>query len=439
MRTYEDIGIQIPQVYLPRKGVNMTKWAVIACDQFTSQPEYWRKVEKIVGDAPSTLHLTLPEIYLERPGEEVRIQSIQAKMRTVLEDKILVPHEGMVYVERHTGKRLRRGLMVCLDLECYDYTRDSCSLIRATEGTIIERLPPRMKIRTGAMLEIPHILVLIDDPEGTVIEPISESIEKKQKLYDFKLMMDSGRLRGYSVSNSQEEGIVAALRHLARPDIFSTRYGLEAGKPVLLYAMGDGNHSLATAKAIWERTKPQAGLDHPSRYALVELENVHDEGLVFEPIHRVLFSIRKDLLVSLRNHFQDLVYNPVANEAELVRLVDEQNGPDQLVGLAGGGEGRSFGVLEIKHPTSNLPVGTLQAFLDVFMKENGADRLDYVHGEEVVCRLGTKPGNAGFYVPGMNKSDLFRTVLLDGALPRKTFSMGEAKEKRFYVEARKIV
>jgi hypothetical protein len=252
-------------------------------------------------------------------------------------------------------------------------------------------------------------------------------------------MMDSGRLRGYSVSISQEEGIIAALRHLARPEVFSSRYGLEAGKPVLLYAMGDGNHSLATAKAIWERTKPQAGLDHPSRYALVELENVHDEGLVFEPIHRDLFGIRKALLVSLRNHFRDLAYNPVANEAELVRIVDEQNGADHLVGLAGDGEGRSFGVVEIKHPTSNLPVGTLQAFLDVFMKENGADRLDYVHGEDVVCHLGMKPGNAGFYVPGMNKSDLFRTVLLDGALPRKTFSMGEAKEKRFYVEARKIV
>jgi hypothetical protein len=439
MKTCEDIGIQIPQIYLPKKGTNLTKWAVIACDQFTSQPEYWQKVETLVGDKPSTYNLILPEVYLEKPGEEARIKFIQDKMRYYLENGILEPREGLIYVERMVGGKTRRGLVLCLDLECYDYTRGSSSLIRATEGTIIERLPPRMKIRTGAVLELPHILVLIDDPGRTVLEPLGAGKAGMKKLYDFELMLGSGHLSGYAVDEALEAQIVGALRELARPEAFAARYGIGQDKPVLLFAMGDGNHSLATAKAVWERMKPEVGLDHPARYALVELENVHDEGLEFEPIHRLLIGLRKDIFASMRQYYGTINHVPVESAEEMMRRVDKQKGDSHLVGLVVGGDEKPFGVVEITHPTSNLPVGTLQTFLDVFMNENGADKLDYVHGEDVICSLGSKAGNAGFYVPGMNKSDLFKTVILDGALPRKTFSMGEAEEKRFYMEARKIV
>ncbi len=438
MKTFDDIGIQIPKIFLPKKGTNLTKWAVIACDQFTSEPEYWQEVEKIVGKAPSTYNVVLPEVFLEKPGEAGRIQTIQATMREYLEKGILQPRDGLIYVERTTHGRTRRGIVLCLDLERYDFTKGSTSLIRATEGTIVERLPPRMRIRTGAALELPHILVLIDDPERTVIEPVGKAEGGLEKIYDFDLMLGSGHLTGYAVDEAVEAQVVASLRELAKPEVFAAKYGISPDKPVLLFAMGDGNHSLATAKAVWERMKPEVGLDHPARYALIELENVHDEGLKFEPIHRVLFGLKKDIFASLKAHFgSDHSFTPVASAGEMVKAVDVAKGPRHVIGLVGGG--REFGILEIARPSSNLPVGTLQAFLDVFMKENGADKIDYVHGNEIVCKLGAQPGNAGFYVPGMDKSDLFKTVILDGALPRKTFSMGEAREKRFYMEARKII
>jgi hypothetical protein len=436
MKTYPDIGIQIPQIYLPKPGTDLNKWAVIACDQFTSQPEYWQKVEKLIGDSPSTLNLTFPEVYLEKPGEADRIKSIQSGMRQVLEGGVLQSREGLIYVERTIDGRTRKGLMLALDLECYDFTKGSSSLIRATEGTIVERLPPRMKIREGAALEFPHILVLIDDPNQTVIEPLQAAKAKLEKLYDFDLMFDSGHLAGYAVSSELEDGVVAALRSLAQPGVFAEKYGVK-DQPVLLFAMGDGNHSLATAKAIWEKVKSTVGMDHPARYALVEIGNVHDEALEFEPIHRVLFNLKKDILSSMLAHFGvGYGYLPVANAKEMVKRVDAATGDKQVIGVIGGG--KPFGVIQIAKATSNLPVGTLQTFLDAFMKSNGAEKIDYVHGAKVTVELGSQPENIGFYLPGMDKSDLFKTVILDGALPRKTFSMGEAREKRFYMEARKI-
>lgn len=437
MKIISDIGIQIPQVYLPKAGTDLTKWAVIACDQFTSEPEYWRDVEKIVGDAPSTLNLTFPEVYLEKPGGEERIQRIQATMRKYMDEGIFQPHDGLIYVERSVAGKTRKGVVLCLDLECYDYNKGSTSLIRATEGTIVDRLPPRIKIRQDAMMELPHILVLIDDPNGTVIEPLGKAKSKFEKLYDFELMLNSGHLTGYAVNAEFENKIVEALRGLAKPETFAAKYGIGKDQPVLLFAMGDGNHSLATAKAIWEKVKPQVGMDHPSRYALVEIENVHDEGLEFEPIHRVLFNVKKDLFAALEKTLgANLKYTPVPSADEMVKRVDSAKGEKQAIGLVGGG--KKFSVIEIAHPSSNLPVGTIQAFLDVFMKDGGAEKIDYVHGTDVVERLALQSGNAGFYLPGMRKSDLFKTVILDGALPRKTFSMGEAREKRFYMEARKI-
>ncbi len=437
MKIISDIGIQIPEVYLPKAGTDLKKWAVIACDQFTSEPEYWQNVEKFVGDAPSTLNLTFAEVHLEKLGEEERIKSIQSAMRKYMDEKILEPRDGLIYVERAIGGKTRKGIILCLDLECYDYNKGSSSLIRATEGTIVDRLPPRMKIRQGAAMELPHILVLIDDPNRTVIEPLTSVKSKLEKIYDFDLMLDSGHLTGYAVSEEFENHVVEALQSLANPKTFAAKYGLDKDEPVLLFAMGDGNHSLATAKAIWEKMKPQVGMDHPSRYALVEIENVHDEGLEFEPIHRVLFNLKKDIFVELKKTFgENFVYSEVANADEMVRRVDSAEGEKQAIGLVGGG--RKFGVIEIANPASNLAVGTIQSFLDVFLKDGGAEKLDYVHGADVVERLALQPGNAGFYLAGMNKSELFRTVILDGALPRKTFSMGEAREKRFYMEARKI-
>jgi len=443
MKIISDIGIQIPTVYLPKPGVDPHKWAVIACDQFTSEPEYWNDVEKIVGDAPSTFRLTFPEVFLEGENGEERIQNIQAAMKKYMEEGIFQPHDGFVYVERTTPHgKTRKGLMLCLDLEAYDYNKGSSSLIRATEGTIVDRLPPRIKIREGAMLEFPHILVLIDDPNKTVIEPLEAAKSQFEKLYDFDLMLGSGHLAGYSVPSTGsglnfENQVIEALRGLAKPETFASKYDLDSNLPILLFAMGDGNHSLATAKAIWEKIKAEVGMDHPARYALVEIENVHDEALEFEPIHRVVFGLKKDVFAEMSAYFgANYKYTPVASGAEMTQRVDNADGENQLIGVVGGGQ--QFGVVEISNPPTNLAVGTIQSFIDPFVKNGGAEKIDYVHGEDVVERLSLQNGNVGFYLAGMYKNQLFKTVILDGALPRKTFSMGEAKEKRFYMEARKI-
>jgi len=430
--------LQIPQVYLPKPGTDFTRWSVIACDQFTSQPDYWDKVESTVGDAASTLRLTLPEIYLEDSDISNRIEGVQSTMRRYLDEGIVQPIDGMIYVERTVSGKTRKGLVVALDLECYDYSKGSTSLIRATEGTIVDRLPPRMMIRENALLELPHILVLIDDPENSVIGPIAESKTKLEKTYDFELMLGSGHLAGYKVNHSSLiEKTISALRTLAQPDRFSAKYGVPSDTPVLLYAMGDGNHSLATAKAIWEKIKSNVGMDHPARYALVEIENVHDEALEFEPIHRVLFGVEQDFRTRLESAFPGDVHSTaVADADEMFKQVDNSDSQRQKIGLVFGRD--EFSVVEFIQPSSNLAVGTIQPFIDAFLKEGGAEKIDYVHGAGVTVRLGSQDGNLGIYLPGMHKNELFKTVILDGALPRKTFSMGEAHEKRFYMEARKI-
>ena len=439
MKTFDDIGVCIPEILLPREGTDLGRWAVIACDQFTSEPEYWRSVRELVGEAPSTLNMVLPEIELEAPGKEDRIRRIQQSMHKYLHSGLLESREGIIYVERRVDGRKRKGLLLCLDLERYDYARGSKSLIRATEGTIVDRLPPRMAIREGAALEVPHILVLIDDPDRTVIEPIQATPAGRELLYDFELMLGSGHLSGFALREQAQAGAIAALRKLARPEVFRLKYDLQGSPPVLLFAMGDGNHSLATAKAIWERTKLQLGMNHPARYALVEVENVHDDGLEFEPIHRVLFGIRSDFTAALRQHFGDAVrVESAASFREMVNAVNAGAGKAQIVGFVNGEGHQAHGLCEFTKPGSNLAVGSLQGFLDGFLERGGAEKLDYVHGSDVVERLGSQPGNMGFYLPRMSKSSLFQTVILDGALPRKTFSMGEAREKRFYMEARKI-
>jgi len=436
MKSFSDIGVQAPVVYLPAPGVDLHKWAVIACDQFTAEPEYWQQVEQLVGAAPSTLNLIFPEVYLGKPGESERIAAIGQAMKDDLINGVLVPHEGMVYVQRRVGGQTRHGLMLCLDLECYDYRAGSASLIRATEGTIVDRLPPRIKIREQAALELPHILVLIDDPTHSVIEPLTAAKATFEPLYDTELMQGGGHLAGFAVAQAAQQRVADALRELARPTNFAARYGVNEKCPVLLFAMGDGNHSLATAKAIWERNKAQVGMDHPSRYALVEVENVHDDALQFEAIHRVLFGLKKDVLAELKSAFGDAFsFDHMPTASALQARVDAHEGASQVIGLI---SGEQFGVIELTQPTFNLPVGTLQNFLDAFLQGGGAQSIDYVHGADVLTRLGQHPGNAGFYLAGMHKSELFKTVILEGALPRKTFSLGQAHEKRYYMEARCI-
>jgi len=444
MRVYESICLGIPRILLPKAGCDLAKWAVIACDQFTSEREYWRKVADFVGDAPSTLNLIFPEVYLNDPDKEERIARIREHMNRYLKQDIYSEAEGLVYVERRTGDHIRKGLVACLDLDRYDFRKGSTSLIRATEGTILERIPPRVKIREGAPIELPHIMVLIDDSENSVIGPLTKNKDRLKKLYDFELMMRSGRVAGFRVEDAVlENGILNSLKALGDAGAFVKKYGLSPGTPVLLYAMGDGNHSLATAKTIWEKTKEKATdkakvMRSPLRYALVELVNLHDEALIFEPIHRVLFELAggRDLIEEMKAFYPaGCRYSVVGSLESMKASVDGRAGTPHRIGII---TETGFGVIEIAKSDSNLPVGTLQNFLDVFMKNKGAREIDYVHGTEAAVALGRKSGNMGLYLPAMNKKDLFKTVILDGALPRKTFSMGEAWEKRFYLEARKL-
>ena len=435
MRTHPSIALGVPEVLLPAPGNDLHKWAVIACDQYTSEPEYWEKVAAIVGDAPSTLHLTYPEVFLAEPNPELRIARIRETMRRYLEAKLFVETTGFIYLERTLGKHVRRGLMACLDLEQYDFAKGSTSPIRATEGTILDRIPPRVKIREGATIELPHIMVLLDDPGDTVIGPLRD---RGKPLYDVELMLGSGHVRGRLIDDpALEAGVVRAIEALASPAEFARKCAVPEGTPVLLHAMGDGNHSLATAKTIWEAAKKAgATLDSKLRYALVELVNLHDESLVFEPIHRVLFEEKRPLLEALREAFGARCrVTAAASFAAMRERVDTQSGAHAFGVVQASG----CAVVEIATPTSTLAVGTLQTFLDQHMKNGGAKELDYVHGDEAVTTLGSKHGNVGIYLPGMKKEDLFRTVVLDGALPRKTFSMGEAYEKRFYLEGRRLV
>lgn len=435
-----NIGICVPELMMPGKKVDLTKWACVACDQYTSQPDYWNSVEQIVGDAPSTLRLMLPEIYLEKPGEAERIVAIRKAMNDYMADGTLENRgEGFVFTRRTVDGKVRNGLVVALDLECYDYSKGSTTLIRATEGTIVERIPPRLKIRDGAPLELPHILVLIDDDKKSVIEPIAEKLDKIEQLYDFDLMMNGGHVEGWLVN---DEGMVTDVINALTALVDPNKYGTEM--PPLLFAMGDGNHSFATAKANWEKCKAELTeeerKDHPARYALVELENVHDDGIVFEPIHRVVFNVnvpefldRLKAKLAEQNGDCEIDFYACENCMAKAKAAIPEGAHVVPVVIEG-----KEGLIVVKHPAAQLEVGTLQNALDVLLKETPGASIDYIHGADVVRELGSKENNIGFLLPPMQKSAFFRTVVFDGALPRKTFSMGEAHEKRYYLECRKI-
>ncbi len=432
-----DIGFRLPHLCLPGAGIDLHKWAVVACDQYTAEPEYWREVAATVGDDPSTLHLIFPEVYLEAADAPQRIQDIQQTMRRYLQQGLLREHAGSVLVERRTGEHTRRGLMLELDLEHYDFSATSTSLIRPTEGTIVARLAPRIAVRREAELELPHVLVLIDDPQCTVIEPLARAIDRSKPLYDMELMQRGGHLAGHAVPAALAEQAMAALRALADPQAFAQRYGVPAGTPPMLFAMGDGNHSLATAKAIWEQIKGSVGMGHPSRYALVEVENIHDPALAFEPIHRLLFGVTADVRQALQRVFGAAVRceDVASGEVMRQRVSAGRNGVHS-VGLIG--PGARFSVVEIDLAAASLAVAAVQSFVDTLIEQGGAAQVDYVHGDDVLQRLAVGQGCIGFHVPTVSKSELLRRVVHQGPLPRKTFSMGEAHEKRFYVEARRI-
>ncbi|MDH5541241.1 MAG: DUF1015 domain-containing protein, partial [Rhizobacter sp.] len=353
MSTDKPAGFRLPHLLLPRPGIDLKKWAVVACDQYTAEPEVWQRIEEQVGDAPSTLHLIYPEVYLGSPDTPARVQRIQGSMRRYLADGVLREHEGPVYVERTVGGRTRRGLMLELDLEHYDYSAASASLIRPTEGTMVERLAPRIEVRRGAALELPHILVLIDDPAHTVIEPIGAARETMEQLYDTELMQGGGHVAGHAVGTAQAARAVQALAALADPQAFAAHYRVPEGTPVMLFAMGDGNHSLATAKAIWDRLRATVGPDHPSRHALVEVVNIHDPALDFAPIHRLLFGVTGDLRRALAEAFgsrlQCTDMPSAAAMRERVQALATQ-GACHAVGLIG--PGARFGVIEIADPPS---------------------------------------------------------------------------------------
>ncbi len=401
---FEKFGFYPADILLP-KNCDMNKWAVVACDQYTSQPDYWNRVEKHTENAPSTLNLVFPEIFLA-DDNSARIEKINANMNEYINNGLFNTFENtFIYVQRNINGNIREGLVGIIDLENYDYSQTSKALVRATEGTVQERIPPRVKIRENAPLELPHVMLLIDDDKNLVFS----SLEKGEKVYDFDLMENSGNVKGFLVKPTKE-----------LEDAFNALYE-KGGENPLLFAVGDGNHSLATAKACYENIKKTCDGDLtklPARYALVEVVNIHSNALEFEPIHRVLFDINPDHLLSELKKY----YN-----------ISETEGEQKIIYCIKDVEKELY----ITNPSNELAVGSLQKFLDFYLKEFGG-KIDYIHGDDVVKELSMKDNSIGFILDAMEKSDLFRGVSKDGPLPRKTFSMGEAWEKRFYIEARKI-
>ena len=416
-KCFGEADILLPDV----NKTSFEKWSVVACDQFTSEVEYWHKAEEIVGDSPSTLNMILPEVYLEETLN--RIPKINATMEEYAKDLLVSYPDAMIYVERtQSDSTVRRGVVMTVDLEAYDYTKGADSLIRATEATVVERIPPRVAIRRNASLELPHIMMLIDDPDRTVIEPL-EMGKCGEIVYDFELMLDGGHIKGALIDDTHKTAIADALLSLVTPENMEKKYG-SADLAPLLFAVGDGNHSLASAKAAYEEIKVKLGAaaeNHPARYALVEVVNIHDEALKFEPIYRIV---------------EDFDFEGMLYELKDYSMALSGNAKKQRIEIVVGGEIR--GEIVVEYPEQQLAVGTLQTFLDNYLKIHTHAKIDYIHGEDSVRELTKKMNTVGFLFDGMEKSELFKTVIFDGALPRKTFSMGHAVDKRYYLECRKI-
>ncbi len=403
MRIFQSADILLP------KGIDFQKWAVIACDQFTSQPEYWQKVRETVGDAPSALNLILPEVYLDRAREY--LPNIHRKMREYLQEGLFRRYSDVfVYVERTLmNGQIRKGIVGAVDLECYDYAPGSRSVVRASEKTVVRRLPPRMAIRRGAPLELPHVLLLCDDETRQLIEPFSALKARLPKLYDFDLMLGGGHVAGYLVSGDVSVAFQKSVQeYCAR----KTEFYRERGQDPVLFAVGDGNHSLAAAKACYEEAKTSSRSESSPRYALVELESVHDRAIEFLPIHRLVTGV-----------------NPTGLLEALNRSCGVQDGiPVRWI------SGKKEGTVLMNPEQGTLAVGILQRFLDEYQANYGGE-IDYIHGDQALADLAGKNDSVGFLLPPVDKADFFRSMAADGILPQKTFSMGNAEEKRYYIEA----
>lgn len=424
------LGIKSADILLPREGIDLKKWATVACDQYTSEPEYWLDVEKIVADSPSTFRITFPEVYLEKEGKNERIRNIVKTMEDYIEEGVFTEYkDSFILVKRTCDGKSRYGLMAALDLDQYDYSKDSRSLIRATEGTILERIPPRKEIRKDAPLELPHIMVLISDEKRSVIEPLKDKMDSLKRIYSTELMKDGGYLEGYLIDSDEDKEMI----YQAFESLYSA---LDKNNP-LLFAMGDGNHSLATAKSCWEDMKKglseEERKDSKARYALVEIENIYDEALLFEPIHRVFFNLSMDEFEKeVLKYAKGMTYH---REKSIEDMVERINSRDGLVfGLSVNNELYS---LEVKGSRNFLSASLMQSVIDS-LKERNACQIDYIHGIDVTVRLSNEGNNIGIILPDVDKSSFFETVIKEGSFPRKTFSIGHANEKRYYMEARRI-
>jgi len=419
LRTISELGLAVPDILLPQQGTDLKKWAVIACDQYTSEPDYWEKVSNEAGDSPSTLNLVLPEVYLGTDKETGKLDSIAGTARQYLDDGILQsPGTGFILTDRATALHpSRKGLMAAVDLEGYSFEPGNKNICRATEGTVLSRIPPRVRIRANSPLELPHIMILIDDPEGLTIEKAFEmaAAEGLKPLYDTELMLGSGHITGTFIPDGSAiaESIINGLSALK-----------SANSDGLLFLVGDGNHSLASAKAHWENIREGLSEEerktHPARYALAEIVNIHDKGLDFEPIHRVVFNISaEEFIAKAAEYFKDngIIIDSSSDDKQSFTVVTEAE-KDVKISLAA--------------PPHTLAVGSVQMMIDSLGLE-----CDYIHGEDSVRKLASS-GNTGILVPGISKDTFFGTVEKEGVFPRKTFSMGEAFEKRFYLEAKKI-
>lgn len=441
MKKIEDFGIRIPEILLP-KNIDVASWSVIACDQYTQDLDYWKRAEAAASGKPSTLNLILPEVYLNSPDKAQRIEKIRKTMKEYLEGSVFdQPRKSMIYIERKTAfGRTRRGLVTQIDLETYEWKPFSKANIRATEATIVERIPPRMEIRRGAPLELPHIMLLVDDKEDLLIGGTGKAVRGKTPLYSGELMCNGGSICGWAVESEAEiTGVTEAVNKIAETN-------RAADGSTFLFAVGDGNHSLATAKAVWDEYKEKliaSGADEaalkecPVRYALVEIVNIYDTGLTFEPIHRVIFDCDVDgLIKSLADKLGGSV-NDMAGAAELEAAVKASHADFGFAYKADGVQKYKL----LKTGIKELAVARLQPEIDEFLKACDSDKkpeIDYIHGSEETLKLGERDNAVGILLPPIAKDSFFETINGRGPLPRKSFSMGEADEKRFYLECRKL-
>lgn len=400
------VTLKEANILIPKKHVDLFKYACVACDQFTGDKDYWDKVDELSKNEYSTYNITFPEIYLGKDND-ARIKNINKTMNEYLEKDIFDEiKNSVIYIERTLNDgTVRKGLVLACDLEAYEYKKGTKSLIRPTEGTIEDRLPPRVKIRENAPMELPHIMLLVNDEKKILIESIKEA--DITLLYETELMQSGGSIKGYKLSEEKASEIISNLPLV----------DCKNGDDVIRIAVGDGNHSLATAKKCWENIKStlseEEKLTHPARFALCEVVNLHSEALVFEPIHRILYNVDTDKFLSVLEANKD-------ENGQKITIIIKNSVKDYYIS-----------------PSHCLTVGSIQNIIDTYLEENGGE-VDYIHEPEQVEKNAQGDNAIGILIPGLDKKDLFPAVLENGALPRKTFSMGMGIDKRYYFEARKI-